>query len=197
MPALFEVSTDELLKKDKSGEKHITKIVITAARAPEKQRLSAVYRRRLPTSGYAVVFIPETATELITGGIAPWTLESNLDYQFCQMKLQLAKEKIFAEGAEKLFGKDKVLVVCDRGMMDNKAYMTENEFANALQLLDCSETELRDEYDAVFHLVTAAKGAKEFYTTVNNGAKNRDRRRSGACRRSDSFRRGRDIRISV
>lgn len=56
------------------------------------------------------------------------------------MKLQLAKEKIFAEGAEKLFGKDKVLVVCDRGMMDNKAYMTENEFANALQLLDCSET---------------------------------------------------------
>lgn len=114
-------------------------------------------------------------------------MESNLDYQFCQMKLQLAKEKIFAEGAEKLFGKDKVLVVCDRGMMDNKAYMTENEFANALQLLDCSETELRDEYDAVFHLVTAAKGAKEFYTTVNNGAKNRDRRRSGACRRPTHF----------
>ena len=31
--------------------------------------------------------------------------------------------------------------------------------------------ELRDQYDAVFHLVTAAKGAEEFYTTANNGAR--------------------------
>lgn len=171
LAALFEVSTDELLKKDKSGEKHITKIVITGGPCAGKTTALSRIQTAFTDHGYAVVFIPETATELITGGIAPWTLESNLDYQFCQMKLQLAKEKIFAEGAEKLFGKDKVLVVCDRGMMDNKAYMTENEFANALQLLDCSETELRDEYDAVFHLVTAAKGAKEFYTTVNNGAR--------------------------
>lgn len=171
LAALFEVSTDELLKKDKSGEKHITKIVITGGPCAGKTTALSRIQTAFTDLGYAVVFIPETATELITGGIAPWTLESNLDYQFCQMKLQLAKEKIFAEGAEKLFGKDKVLVVCDRGMMDNKAYMTENEFANALQLLDCSETELRDEYDAVFHLVTAAKGAKEFYTTVNNGAR--------------------------
>lgn len=55
--------------------------------------------------------------------------------------------------------------------MDNKAYMTESEFANALQLLGYGETELRDEYDAVFHLVTAAKGAAEFYTTANNDAR--------------------------
>ena len=31
--------------------------------------------------------------------------------------------------------------------------------------------ELRDSYDAVFHLVTAAKGAQEFYTTANNSAR--------------------------
>lgn len=31
--------------------------------------------------------------------------------------------------------------------------------------------ELRDNYDAVFHLVTAAKGAEEFYTTANNSAR--------------------------
>ena len=30
---------------------------------------------------------------------------------------------------------------------------------------------LRDQYDAVFHLVTAAKGAERFYTTVNNTAR--------------------------
>lgn len=37
--------------------------------------------------------------------------------------------------------------------------------------LGCSEVELRDEYDAVFHLVTAAKGAEKFYTTANNAAR--------------------------
>ncbi|MCR5120385.1 MAG: CYTH domain-containing protein, partial [Lachnospiraceae bacterium] len=34
-----------------------------------------------------------------------------------------------------------------------------------------SVIELRDGYDAVFHLVTAAKGAEEFYTTANNEAR--------------------------
>ncbi|MBR3349506.1 MAG: AAA family ATPase, partial [Solobacterium sp.] len=31
--------------------------------------------------------------------------------------------------------------------------------------------DLRDNYDAVFHLVTAAKGAEEFYTLENNAAR--------------------------
>ena len=34
-----------------------------------------------------------------------------------------------------------------------------------------NEIEIRDNYDAVFHLVTAAKGAEEFYTTENNSAR--------------------------
>ena len=37
--------------------------------------------------------------------------------------------------------------------------------------LGCNEVELRDSYDAVFHLVTAAKGAEQFYTTANNAAR--------------------------
>ena len=171
LAALFEVSADSLLKKDESGEKCITKIVITGGPCAGKTTALSRIQAAFADLGYTVIIIPETATELIMGGIAPWTLKSNLDYQLCQMKLQLEKEKIFTEGAAKLFGKDKVLVVCDRGMMDNKAYMTASEFAGALQLLGYGETELRDEYDAVFHLVTAAKGAAAFYTTENNDAR--------------------------
>ena len=44
--------------------------------------------------GYTVLFIPETATELITGGVAPWTCESNAEYLKCQLKLQIEKEEI-------------------------------------------------------------------------------------------------------
>ena len=66
---------------------------------------------------------------------------------------------------------EKVLIVCDRGALDNKAYMDGLEFAQVLEFFGTNEIELRDNYDAVFHLVTAAKGAEEFYTTANNAAR--------------------------
>ena len=120
--------------------------------------------------GYSVLFVPETATELITGGVAPWTCGSNAEYQKCQMKLQIEKENIFEQAARTMTD-SKVLIVCDRGTLDNKAYMNDVEFAEAMQFIGSNEVELRDNYGAVFHLVTAAKGAEEFYTTANNSAR--------------------------
>ncbi len=152
-------------------DKQITKIVITGGPCAGKTTAMSRIQKEFAELGYYVVFIPETATELITGGISPVTLESNYDYQLCQLKLQLEKEKIFAQGANKLNGSDKILIICDRGAIDNKAYMTPEEFDQALCELGLNETQLRDEYDAVFHLVTAAKGAEEFYTTANNSAR--------------------------
>ena len=69
----------------------------------------------------------ETATELITGGVAPWTCGSNEEYQVCQVDLQLTKERLFVHAAESMAA-EKILIVCDRGILDNKAYMTEAEF---------------------------------------------------------------------
>ena len=40
-----------------------------------------------------------------------------------------------------------------------------------LSCMGTNEVLLRDSYDAVFHLVTAAKGAESFYTTSNNTAR--------------------------
>ena len=168
----LEASFEEMLDMpvDKS-EKQITKIVITGGPCAGKTTGMSWIQNAFTELGYSVIFIPETATELISGGVAPWTLESNLDYQMCQMKLQIEKEKVFEQAATKVFNSDKVLIVCDRGAIDNKAYMTDCEFKNALSKLNLNETELRDTYDAVFHLVTAAKGAEEFYTLSNNQAR--------------------------
>lgn len=120
--------------------------------------------------GYAVLFVPETATELITGGVAPWTCGSNMDYQTCQVRLQREKERIFEQAAATM-KKENILIVCDRGVLDNKAYMTDADFRRIMENAGTSEVELRDTYDAVFHLVTAAKGAERFYTTANNTAR--------------------------
>ena len=124
--------------------------------------------------GYTVLFVPETATELITGGVAPWTCSTNGEYQKLQMRLQLEKERIFERAASGMKG-ERILIVCDRGLLDNCAYMNGEEKADVLFELGLSEGELIMEYDAVFHLVSAAKGASEFYTTENNAARRESR----------------------
>ena len=85
------------------------------------------------------------------------------------MRLQLTKEGIFREAAAKM-PHDKILILSDRGMMDNKAYLPAEEFA-VLADYYSSEEEMTNRYDAIFHLVTAAKGAEEFYTLDNNAAR--------------------------
>lgn len=171
MAALFGLSVDELLQiREGARQMEITKIVITGGPCAGKTTAMSWIQSNFTKMGYTVLFVPETATELITGGVAPWTCGSNVEYQKCQMKLQLEKEKIFEQGAISM-PVEKVLIVCDRGALDNKAYMTDLDFSCVLEALGCNEVELRDNYDAVFHLVTAAKGAEQFYTTANNAAR--------------------------
>ena len=148
----------------------ITKIVITGGPCAGKTTAMSRIQHHFRDLGYAVLFIPETATELITGGVAPWTCGTNLDYQKCQVDLQLEKERIFEKAARTMAAK-RVLIVCDRGVMDNKVYMTDAEFAAVTASLKISRAQALARYDAVFHLETAAKGALEAYTTSNNAAR--------------------------
>ena len=150
--------------------KNIVKIVLTGGPCAGKTTGMSWIQNTFTQMGYAVLFVPETATELISGGVAPWNFKENVDFQDCLFQLQLEKERVFYQAAEKI-DSDKVLIVCDRGILDNLAYMSHAEFENILKNNHLDEVELRDNYDAVFHLVTAAKGAEEFYTTENNTAR--------------------------
>ena len=140
----YGISVENLLELRNREDKtmSISKIVITGGPCAGKTTAMSWIQSNLARLGYRVLFVPETATELITGGGAPWTCVA-----------------------------EKSLIVCDRAALDNRAYMTDGEFATVLADLGCSEVELRDGYDAVFHLVTAAKGAEQFYTTANNTAR--------------------------
>lgn len=148
----------------------IIKIVITGGPCGGKSTAMNRIQTYFTELGYRVLFVSETATELISGGVAPWTCGSNVDYQACHIRLLCEKEKIFVQAARSMKD-EKILIVCDRGAMDSKAYMAPEEFAQMVNDMNTSEVGLRDNYDAVFHLVTAAKGAEEFYTTSNNSAR--------------------------
>lgn len=148
----------------------IIKLVITGGPCAGKSTAMSWIQNSFSGRGHTVLFVPETATELITGGVAPWTCGSAMEFQEYLMSLQLEKERLF-EAAAAGMSAENVLLICDRGALDSRAYMTEEEHTAMLDKLKLNYVELRDSYDAVFHLVTAANGAESFYTTANNTAR--------------------------
>ncbi len=148
----------------------IYKIVITGGPCAGKSSAFLWLKRALSEKGFTVLCVPETATEFIMGGVAPWTCGTNIDFQKCQMELQLTKERLFLRAAQSMKD-EKIIIICDRGALDNKIYMSDVDFKEVLSFLDINEEEVMDSYDAVFHLVSAANGAADFYTTENNAAR--------------------------
>ena len=164
------VTVDELAGPGGDPPKRIMKIVITGGPCAGKTTAMSWIQNAFSRQGWQVLFVDETATELITGGASPGLSVSARHWQRHLIDLQLAKEKAFTDIARGMKG-NKALVVCDRGAMDSRAYMTEAEFRWVLRQTGLSKVALRDGYDAVFHLVTAAKGAEDHYTLKNNAAR--------------------------
>ncbi len=144
------------------------KIAITggpcAGKTTAMQRLVDEFTEK----GYHVFVISEAATDLMEGGIKPFGDDAcdSLDFQRYVLDLQLAKENLFERYANSC--QSDTIILCDRGMMDSRAYISDEEFALLLDERRLSEMEIMASYDAVIHLVTAALGASAFYTTQNN-----------------------------
>jgi len=79
-------------------------------------------------------------------------------------------EDIFIEIAKSL--DTHTIILFDRGVMDGSAYTDENVWQAILDDTGWSTIQLRDRrYEAVIHMMTAAEGAEEFYTSSNNDAR--------------------------
>ena len=147
----------------------IVKIVISGGPCAGKSCALQHIQQKFTEKGWNVLLVSESATELILGGIAPWSCTSLLEYQSYQTQLQLTKEDIFDDMAKSM--KKPVLIVCDRGLMDAKAYMTLNDFNTMLDRYGTCEKVWLDRYDAVFLLETTAKGKEECYSHCTNEAR--------------------------
>ncbi len=178
---LYGVSVDELLDlRDENPGPKITRIVLTGGPCAGKTTGQNWIQNAFNERGYRVIFVPETASDLIANGVRPDNCGSNFDFQMCQMQLQAEKERIYLQAARSM-KVPKVLLVHDRGFLDNKAYMTDAEFSAILHRMGTSEVALRDSYDAVFHLVTAAKGAEDCYKMLNEKNVKRESREEAAA----------------
>lgn len=149
--------------------KDITRIVLTGGPAAGKTTLiSRILKEFKQEDGWKVITVPESSTELISGfGIRPFgNCVSMLDYQYFVVDDQLHKEKLALKGAE-MVPEEKVLVIYDRALLDNKAYVSDDEFRDILAHFGKTEEQVLAGYDAVLHLVTCAKGAEFAYNFGN------------------------------
>lgn len=149
----------------------LKKIVLTGGPCAGKSTIIVSIKNHLEKLGFNVIIINESATELINSGIKPFG-ENKIDpYSFQKIifDYQLMKEQILGNSS---FDNEKdTIVIYDRGIMDNKAYLSEQDFSRLLHEKNMQEIFLLERYDAVTHLVTAADGAEQFYTLSNNNAR--------------------------
>jgi len=148
---------------------NITKIVLTGGPCAGKTTALVRVIEHFSSLGFKVFTIPEVPTLFTQAGMDYLTQNKGFFYQGekATLEIQLALEDKFLRMAQECT-EQPCIIVCDRGTMDISAYMTPDMWADLTRAVGTSTAELRQRYDAVLHLVSAADGAEQYYTTANN-----------------------------
>ena len=144
------------------------KIVLTGGPCAGKTTALVKIMEHFSSIGYKVFIIPELPTLFLQAGMDYLTDNKDLFYEGekATLEMQIALEDKFLQMAKSV--KQPVLIVCDRGTMDISAYMNPVLWNQIISDVKMNNEMLRSRYDAVLHLVSAADGAEQFYTTATN-----------------------------
>jgi len=147
---------------------NITKIVLTGGPCAGKTTALVRIIEHFSSLGFKVFTIPEVPTLFTQSGMNYLTKNQGFFYEGekATLEIQLALEDKFLRMAQEI--KQPCLIVCDRGAMDISAYVSPETWATLTRSVGTSTPELHERYDAVLHLVSAADGAEQYYTTANN-----------------------------
>lgn len=150
----------------------VKKIVFTGGPCAGKTTVIKKVSKVLKDEGYYVINVEETAEQLIRNMILPHTdREHTLRFQDYVYRFQRVKEKIAEEYAEGLVRsnldlikeKKGIIIIYDRGIMDNRAYLSHEDYNNLLTRHECNEIGCIDKYDLVINLVSLATTNPELY----------------------------------
>ena len=151
--------------------KNIISIVCTGGPCAGKSTFMTRAQEIFTERGYTVLIVHETATELITGGITPAPDNIGMyGFQKYVIQMMLEKEEIYQAAAKDLTDEN-ILILLDRAILDNKGYVSEEEWKEILSGFNLTDEDILKRYDMVLHMVSAANGASEAYTLSNNAAR--------------------------
>lgn len=122
--------------------------------------------------GWKVFRVPETATVLLSGGIKFTDLTADEAFKFQEnlLRCMIQIENTFFELGRSC--KRNCLIICDRGTMDASAFVTPDKWEKMMAANGWNSVELRDNrYNQIIHMVSAANGAEDFYTTEDHACR--------------------------
>ena len=155
------------------AEQHVFEIVLTGGPCAGKTTALTILTQKLADYGYKVLVCPETATLVITAGLDVVSMLSEPRSAFELQRQVLRTQRDLRARFRELAAlySEPVIILFDRGEMDNAAYIEPALFSALLEEEHLSLFDVRDSYDMVIHLVSAANGAVHAYTTANNLAR--------------------------
>ena len=153
--------------------KLVAKIVLTGGPCAGKTTTITKLEEHLNERGYHVLVLNECATEMIKGGIRPFGDNKSSVYDFENeiLNLQLYKEKRYKDFLDKYPDDTKIIILCDRGAVDIKAYLGEEDYNRMLDENHLNNDDLLNEYDLVIHMITVAAETENKYSNASNKAR--------------------------
>ena len=150
---------------------NIKRIVLTGGPCAGKTTALVRIIEHFSNLGFKVFTVPEVPTMYSQGGWSYLTPNHDLYYEgeLAILQTQLALEDSFMRLAETCTRP--TFVVCDRGTLDISAYIDKQMWGELCEKCGTSANDLRNRYDAVLHLVSAADGAEQYYTTATNSTR--------------------------
>lgn len=162
---IFDITLEELLKVSKEKkEKQIIKIIITGGPLSGKSTCCHQVKDYFKKIGYKVVIVPSMETILEENGFSDYNNYEEL------LKNQIEFEKTFNNLIQTI-DENKILVLYDGASLDIRSKCSKREFTTICNKLSISKEEIRNSYDAIFHLKSISKWDTKLFKKLNNNNK--------------------------
>ena len=148
--------------------KKILNLVITGGPCGGKTTSLQILKEYFEQKGFKVFTVEETATSVIRSGAIPKPDGSvSLEvFQWMILIEQLSKEIAIRKAAMDC-DEEKVVILYDRAVLDNRAYISHKIFQKMIDQLGITEKQIMSWYDLILHMVSPAYDKPDVYNKGN------------------------------
>lgn len=156
----YQESLPSLIHKLENQTSSVPMIVITGGPRSGKTAVVDYLSYKLARDGFTVFRLSEIASSMIQSGLTPSRFKDPYEFQSELFSRQKKEEEKLLETAESAMGEtddQRVVIICDRGLQDGRAYVSHAEFNRIVAAAGVSKEELRNRYAGVVLLETMEK----------------------------------------
>lgn len=136
----------------------VYKIVLTGGSCSLKATIIQKISQKFTDNSYRVIIVPSAYNILINTGISDTT---SFDFQKSVIDLQRNLERI---AYDSITDEEETIILCDSGILDSKAYVSEKEFYDLLNYFNLDQLDVSVSYDMIVHFRNIAVDNEESHS---------------------------------